>query len=217
MLVAPRGRIQLYGTVREFPGGRVYLEENGRVVLRQLRDSEIWPLIEWRRRDLLSGVLLATPLTGEPVWSLVGTLLGLSLPFLMAHATTLTNLAANTHADAVVALMNSGKLRIYDGAQPATADTAVGAQALLAELTFNATAGAAASGGVVTFNAITSDTSANATGTATWFRILKSDSTTMVMDGNVGTSGCDLNLTTTSIVATTTVAITAGTYTAKKV
>ena len=63
-------------------------------------------------------------------------------------------------------------------------------------------------GGVLTLNAITQDSSANATGTATWFRIVKADGTTHVMDGNVGTSGSDLNLTTTSIVSGQPVSVT---------
>ena len=54
---------------------------------------------------------------------------------------------------------------------------------------------------MLTLNAITQDSSANATGTATWFRLTTSGGTAVV-DGNVGTSGSDLNLTTTSIVAT---------------
>lgn len=95
-------------------------------------------------------------------------------------------------------------LRIYDGTRPATGGTAT---TLLAELTCNATFAPAASAGVLTLNAITQDSSANATGTATWFRIVASDGTTIVLDGNVGTSGSDLNLTTTSIVATQPVSV----------
>jgi hypothetical protein len=98
----------------------------------------------------------------------------------------------------------SALLRIYDGTRPATGGSAT---TLLAELTCNATFAPAASGGVLTLNAITQDSSANATGTATWFRIVKADGTSFVLDGNVGTSGSDLNLTTTSIVATQPVSI----------
>jgi hypothetical protein len=127
-----------------------------------------------------------------------------------------TNLAATTEADAVCTLLNTGYLRIYDGTQAATADTAIGAQNLLAELRFNATAAGAAVNGVATFNAITSDASANATGTATWFRALKSDGTTAVFDGSVGTATSDLVLNTVSIVTAAIVAVTAFTYTATK-
>ena len=105
----------------------------------------------------------------------------------------------------------SALLRIYDGSRPATGGTAT---TLLAELTCNATFAAAASGGILTLNAISQDASANATGTATWFRIVQSDGTTHVMDGDVGTSGSDLNLNSTSIVAAGTVDVTSFTITA---
>lgn len=98
----------------------------------------------------------------------------------------------------------SALLRIYDGTRPATGGTAT---TLLAELTCNATFAPGAAAGVLTLNAITQDSSANSSGTATWFRIVKSDGTTHVLDGNVGTSGSDLNLTTTTIVATQPVSV----------
>jgi len=99
----------------------------------------------------------------------------------------------------------SALLRIYSGTRPATGGTAT---TLLAELTCNATFAPAASAGVLTLNAITQDSSANASGTASWFRIVKSDGTTFVLDGDVGTSGSDLNLVTTTIVATQPVSVT---------
>lgn len=92
----------------------------------------------------------------------------------------------------------SALLRIYDGTRPATGGAAT---TLLAELTCNTTFAAAASSGVLTLNAITQDSSANASGTATWFRIVKADGTTFVLDGNVAASGSDLNLTPATIVA----------------
>lgn len=105
----------------------------------------------------------------------------------------------------------SALLRIYDGTQPATGGAAT---TLLAELTCNATFAPASSGGVLTLNAITSDPSANATGTATWFRIVQSGGSTHVFDGTVGTSGADLNLNSVSIVATGSVAVSSFTITA---
>jgi hypothetical protein len=116
----------------------------------------------------------------------------------------------NAMLDEITAAVGaSGLLRIYDGSRPATGGTAT---TLLAELTLNATFAAAASSGVLTLNAITSDSSANATGTATWFRIVTSGGT-HVIDGNVGTSGSDLNLSTTSIVSGASVSITSFTIT----
>lgn len=134
----------------------------------------------------------------------------------MAKNTQLTNLAANTEADALATLLNSGKLRIYDGTQPATGDTAITSQVLLAELTFNATAFGASVAGVLTANAITQDSSADATGTATWFRAWKSDGTTAVFDGSVGTATSNLILNTVSIVAGAAVQCSSFTFTIAK-
>lgn len=118
----------------------------------------------------------------------------------------------NAQLDEITTLAGaSALLRIYDGTRPATGGTAT---TLLAELTCNVTFAPAASSGVLTLNAISNDTSANATGTATWFRIVQSNGTTHVMDGNVGTSGSDLNLNSTSIVAGGTVSVTSFTITA---
>ena len=70
---------------------------------------------------------------------------------------------------------------------------------LLAELRFAATAFPAAVAGLLTANAITGDVAANATGTAAWFRCLKSDGTSVLMDGTVGTATSDLVLDSTAI------------------
>jgi len=116
----------------------------------------------------------------------------------LAYATTLRNARLDAIDDAANAGAGAALLRIYDGTRPATGGTAT---TLLAELTFSDPAFGAAGSGIITASAITQDSSANATGTATWFRVVDS-SATFVMDGNVGTSGSDLNMTTTSIVAT---------------
>ena len=106
----------------------------------------------------------------------------------------------------------SALLRIYDGSQPASPDTAVGSQTKLAELTCNASAFAgAASGGVLTANAISS-ANALASGTASWFRLCKSDATA-VIDGTVGTSGTDLVIDNTSINSGQSVSVTSLTIT----
>lgn len=126
-----------------------------------------------------------------------------------------SNAAVNAEADGMKALLDNGYLRIYTGSQPANADAAIGAVTLLAELRFAATSFGAAVAGLITANAIASVTAA-ANGTATWFRALKSDGTTAVLDGSVGTSGCDLNINATNIAAGATVAITSCTYQATK-
>lgn len=128
--------------------------------------------------------------------------------------TTKTAAAQRDRAiDAVSARCNTGYIRIYSGTQPTNADTALSGNTLLAELRFNATAFAAASAGSAAANAITSDSSADATGTATFFRCYESDGTTAIFDGAVSTSGAELNLNTVSIVAAATVAISAFTIT----
>lgn len=107
---------------------------------------------------------------------------------------------AKASMDALTALLNSGFLEIFTGSQPAL-DGAVSGT-LLVTLTFGSTAFAAsaASAGTVTAtaNAITSGT-AVATGTAGYFALLKTDGTTVVATGTVGTSSADLVLTSTSI------------------
>jgi len=104
----------------------------------------------------------------------------------------------NAALDAAFDVLNGGFLRIYDGTQPTNADTALGAQVLLAELTLNATAFAAASGGSKVANAISDDTSANATGTATWGSLVTSGGT-RVMDFSVGTATSNLILNSVNI------------------
>ena len=136
----------------------------------------------------------------------------------MAADPRLTNAAASAAADAVVDLIDvggAGTIKIYQGTIPTDADTAVGGQTLLATLTFDTTAFGAASNGVATAAAITDDTSADATDTATWARIASGGGTT-IMDVTVGTAGEDINFNTVSFVSGATVSITALTYTQPK-
>lgn len=130
----------------------------------------------------------------------------------MALNTQLSHATVNAQADTLSALLNNGYLRIYSGTQPANANTALSGNTLLAELRFSATAAPAASNGVITFNAITSDSSADNTGTATFFRALKSDGTTVVFDGTVGTSSANMIIATTSISAGQTVSCSSFTH-----
>lgn len=125
----------------------------------------------------------------------------------VALSTTVRNAAVDAITTAVGA---SGLIRIYDGSRPASGGTAT---TKLAELTCSSTFAPSASSGVLTLNTITADSSADATGTATWFRIVTSGGT-FVVDGSVGTSGSDLNLNTTSIVSGANVAISSFTFTA---
>lgn len=128
-------------------------------------------------------------------------------------ALQLSTTLRNAQADAVTTAVGaSGFLRIYSGTRPANVAAAI-TGTLLAELVCNATFAPAASGGVLTLNAIAQDPSANATGTATHFRFWQSNGTTAVVDGDVGTAGSDLNLNTTSIVTGGPVSVTSFTFT----
>lgn len=93
-----------------------------------------------------------------------------------------------------------GTLKLYSGTQPATANTALSGNTLLATLTFSDPSAPAPSGGVITFDVITEDSSADASANATFGRIQDSDGNP-VFDGDVGTSGAMIVLNTVAIVA----------------
>ncbi len=123
-----------------------------------------------------------------------------------------TNLR-NARADANTTFAGNGALlRLYDGTRPSTGGTAT---TLLAELTCGTPFAASASGGVLTLGSITQDSAANAAGNATWFRLVKSDGTTHIMDGSVTATGGggDMELVTTSITTGQPVQVTSFTIT----
>ena len=97
--------------------------------------------------------------------------------------------------------LSSGLIRIYDAAAsiPTNADDSNGSDTLLATLTFSSTAFGSASNGVITANAITADSSADATGTADYARLYNSAGTTCYFQGTCGTSNADFILNNTSI------------------
>jgi hypothetical protein len=128
----------------------------------------------------------------------------------------LSNAAVNAEAAALAALCNSGYIRIYTGVRPTNADTAIGSQVLLAECRFGSTAFGSPADGVITANAISGEDSALATGDPSWFRVLQSNGTTVVFDGEVGTSGADLTLNTATIGSGSPVSITALVHTVTK-
>lgn len=116
------------------------------------------------------------------------------------------------------ALGASAKLRIYAGAVPADADATPSSPTLLAELTLAATPFSSftvgsPNGGKSIFGAITSDSSADNSGTPAYFRILDSAGTTTKCQGTAGNTGCDLNLGVSSIAAGAIVSISSGAIT----
>jgi len=107
----------------------------------------------------------------------------------------------NARADQITIARDAGpaggNIRIYDGTRPATGGAVT---TLLGELTLADPSSPSASGGVLTASSITGDTSADNTGTASWYREVDSNGV-FVMDGDCGLSGSDLNLNTLSVVA----------------
>ena len=127
----------------------------------------------------------------------------------------LATATADAALTSIATLLNTGLLRIYSGTEPATANTALSGNTLLAELTFagtafntttsdsGGTAGLTTTGSdrVMTAFAIANEDAALATETATFFRAVASGGSTTVYQGTVGTSGQQLNLSATNIVA----------------
>jgi len=105
-------------------------------------------------------------------------------------------LMRNAQLDALTTFAGAGaKLRIYSGSRPATGGTVT---TLLGEFTLGSPFAPAASAGVLS-PTLPSGVSGVAAGTATWFRIVRADGTTHVLDGDAGTSGTDLILNTASV------------------
>ena len=138
--------------------------------------------------------------------------------------TRISLLAAQTGANPLVDILDGGSagatIQGRDGAQPTDPDTAVsGTNAFT--LTCSATAFGAATdaapGALKTANAITDDSSADATVTLGYCRASTSNAadTPLVdhIDGEAGTSGADFNFNTLSIVSGSTVSMTAWTAT----
>ncbi len=122
-------------------------------------------------------------------------------------ATATRNLAANAVGDA----LNSGTIQIRTTAQPTNVADAAGGT-LLGTLTFGATAFGSASTGVKTANAITSDTSADNSGTAAHARILDSGAA-IHSDCTCAQGSGDINFDNSSIVAGGVIAISSMTIT----
>jgi hypothetical protein len=119
-------------------------------------------------------------------------------------------MSTNTHVsqagwdaalNALTALANGGTVTIYNGSQPATPDVAVTSQVALVTLNLSATAAGS--------NAVTSAVAGNS-GTASWFRVYASGGAA-VWDGDVGTSGADMNFTTTTFTSGVTYGVTSWT------
>lgn len=95
-----------------------------------------------------------------------------------------TNAVKNLAADGFgPAFDTTGRMNVYTGAQPATGDTAASGT-ILGTLTPSADAFAAASGGATAMNAVTSDISADNSGTAGYVRFYRTGDTAPGSAGN---------------------------------
>lgn len=160
---------------------------------------------------------------GRPKFRLVQVATGWirgKIHILFANGFYVTNNVAKAMLDALTAAADAGTaavIEIYSGSVPADADASAAGLTLLASLTMSATSfGAAADlnpGARITANSITADSSADATGTASCFRIKTQTGGTVICQGTVGTASADLILNTVSITAGSTVSITSGTIT----
>ena len=121
----------------------------------------------------------------------------------------------NAMMDAVTTKVGAnGRFKIYSGTLPASCAAAPGA-GLLVDMPCSSALAAAASGGVLTLNAI-SQTNAAASGTASFFRVYDSGSATCYVQGTVTATGGggDLQLNTVTIASGGPDQITSLTFTA---
>jgi hypothetical protein len=123
----------------------------------------------------------------------------------ITHSTAARNAAAN----AILAILNTGS---GTAAGKLVFKTTGGS--VLSTLPLSTTAFGAASSGVATANAITSDGAAAGTGTATKFELQDRDGNPTVLGAVGNGSGGDINLSSNVITAGDTVAMTSLTYTA---
>jgi hypothetical protein len=111
-------------------------------------------------------------------------------------------------------VFDSGKVEIYSGTRPTSADDVVGAGTLLASCPVDANSFAAVASGTIVGTVPWQETAAIAGGVAQWFRLAAagdtgvSSTTEARIDGDVAASGSDLNLSTTTIAINDQVTIT---------
>lgn len=98
-----------------------------------------------------------------------------------------SDVVISAQAGALVALLNSGYMNIYDGQQPTTSNQGITKQRLLSSLRFGSPAAPSAINGVITFSQLTGVVTAP--GIASWYRCFAQDGTTVIMDGSVGVRG----------------------------
>jgi hypothetical protein len=127
---------------------------------------------------------------------------------------TLSGTIVNAIRDAFDAGATGATINFYTASMPSLTATGITSQILLGTCTCSTTSAPNATAGLLTLNAITNDSSADNSGTATWARI-KDSSGNVVMDVDVtviGGGGC-IQMVSTTIVAGGPIAFTSFTIT----
>jgi hypothetical protein len=120
-----------------------------------------------------------------------------------------SNATRHAQNEGLIAYAGTGsQFNLYSGTQPANANTAITTQVLLVSMPIAGVFGTDVNG-TLTLGSVAA-ANAVASGTASFFRILKADNS-VIMDGSVGLVSADLILNTVDIAATQSVDITAGT------
>lgn len=119
--------------------------------------------------------------------------------------------SVDTMVDTFTALMDAGYVELYDGAVPASADSSLSGNNLLATIPLQNPAFGAASGGVATLVAA-SPVTVTSTGTCSFAR-WKTSGGVVVMDTTVGTAGTDLVISDNVLTLATSVGISSYTFT----
>lgn len=132
----------------------------------------------------------------------------------LSFAITTANLILNQITTQVDLGSGPGTVVLYSGTVPGNANTALSGNTVLAVLTCSDPSSAASANKTLTLNAITQDSSADATGTATFFRILDSNAN-VVLQGSVSAvgGGGDLQMNTSAVVLGGPVQITSCSFT----
>jgi len=127
----------------------------------------------------------------------------------------LSNFSSNLEAISlnVASAFGGATLTLYSGVQPATADNVLSGNTALATFTLPAAGSNSVVNNQITFGAISNVTASNS-GTATFFRVTNGANT--ICDGNVSTSGADLNLNSVVISSGATVSLSSFTYVVTK-
>ena len=117
------------------------------------------------------------------------------MAFYLSDAVKNTMLASITTAAGAAATV-----KVWSGAVPTNANTAIGAQVMLVSLPLSNPIAGAPSAGVLTLTGVAP---ANVTtgGVAAFYRLMASDGTTCLAQGSVGATGENLNLITTTLTA----------------